>query len=180
MEKNNTVQGSIRFKFRFKFFPLEPSVSINKTVNGHNQGYVPSDSRWVLWVRVLKQVLNGCLRFLQSRDCALQKRSGFSWDSGGLAGAWGSWASFIHSHTCLVPSGRCLLHSRVFLLWTTDLTAPICSCPASCSAFPEASCLALQWLCQPQVKNVLFPSSRLWAQVKQRSTERDKNGQIID
>ena len=116
--------------------------------------------------------------FLQSRDCALRKRSGFSWDSWGLAGAWGSWASFTHSHTCLVLSGSCLLHSRVFLLWTTDLTTPICPYPASCSAFPAATCLALGWLCQPQVKNVLFPSSRLWAQGKQRSTERDNARKI--
>ena len=40
VEKNNTVQGSIRFKFRFKF-SLEPSISINKTEGSHNQGYVP-------------------------------------------------------------------------------------------------------------------------------------------
>ena len=180
VEKNNTVQGSIRFKFRFKF-SLEPSISINKTEGSHNQGYVP------FWLQLrsvgqsVEKVLNDCLCFvffLQSRDCALRKRSRFSWDSWGLAGAWGSWASFTHRHTCLVLSGSCLLHSRVFLLWTTDLTTPICPYPASCSAFPAATCLALGWLCQPQVKNVLFPSSRLWAQGKQRSTERENARKI--
>lgn len=179
VEKNNTVQGSVRFKFRFKFFSLEPSISINKTVNGHNQGYVPF---WLQMSSVGQSVEKSfkwlSTFFLQSRDCALRKRTGFSWDSWGLLGAWGSWASFTHSHTCLVLSGSCLLHSRVFLLWTTDLTTLICPYPSSCSAFPAGTCLALWWLGQPQVKNVLFPSSRLWAQGKQRSTEREKARKI--
>lgn len=110
--------------------------------------------------------------FLQSRDCATAW-SGFSWDSWGLLepGAPGPLSPIAIPAWCwwqLPPSLQSVLavnHRPPPLSYVHIL---------SCSAFPAGTCLALWWLGQPQVKNVLFPSSRLWAQGKQRSTEREK------